>query len=65
MIEKLVRRPAVWIPGPEVYRGINEQYFPNILYANWRCSNCDCVVEDSTKPTWNYCPNCGIEIEKT
>ena len=63
-IETVVRRKAVWIPYQEVYRGVNEKYFSDILYADWICSNCNCIVEDSKKPTWNYCPNCGIEMEK-
>ena len=34
----------------------------NPVYDEWKCSECGCVVEDE-EPTWNYCPNCGAEME--
>lgn len=30
----------------------------NPVYYTWKCSVCNCLVEDE-EPTWNYCPNCG------
>lgn len=33
----------------------------NPVYYEWKCSACGCVVEDE-EPTWNYCPNCGCQM---
>jgi len=37
----------------------------SIVLDMWYCSNCDYCYEDDEKPKWNYCPNCGAEMEMT
>lgn len=34
------------------------------VYDTWYCSNCDYAVDDDEPPTWNYCPNCGADMQK-
>lgn len=34
----------------------------NPVYYEWKCSACGCVVEDE-EPIWNYCPNCGADMQ--
>lgn len=33
------------------------------VYDTWYCSNCDYVVDDDERPTWNYCPHCGAKMK--
>lgn len=32
------------------------------VYYEWKCSECGCVFEEE-EPTYNYCPNCGAQME--
>ena len=34
----------------------------NPVYYEWKCSACGCIFEDE-EPTYNFCPNCGAEME--
>lgn len=53
-----------WEHGKEISREYRGQTLVNINYIDWHCSNCHCVVEQSIKPKWNYCPNCGARMER-
>lgn len=33
----------------------------NPVYYTWKCSVCNCLVEDE-EPTWDFCPNCGADM---
>lgn len=51
-----------WDHGKEISREYRGQTLVNINYLDWYCSNCHCVVEQSIKPEWSYCPNCGCRM---
>lgn len=36
----------------------------NPVYYTWKCSVCNCLVEDD-EPTWDFCPNCGADMRGT
>ena len=51
-----------WEHGKEISREYRGQALVSIDYLDWHCSNCHCVVEQSIKPKWDYCPNCGAKM---
>ena len=55
-VEIIKRLPSA---QPEQKKG----HYIGTEYYEWQCSECGCVFEDG-KPTYNYCPNCGEEMEK-
>ena len=34
-----------------------------LVYDIWYCSNCDYAVDKDEKPEWNFCPNCGTQMD--
>lgn len=54
-----------WEHGKELSREYIGQMVVNINYLDWHCSNCHCIIEQSTKPEWNYCPNCGADMTES
>ena len=52
-----------WEPVIESERKAGNWIF-NPVYHEWKCSACECVVEEDKKPTWNFCPNCGAKMKK-
>lgn len=32
------------------------------VFYEWECSECGCIFEED-EPTYNFCPNCGAEME--
>lgn len=57
------QKSGKWEHGKEISREYRGQIPVNINYLDWHCSNCHCVVEQSIKPEWNYCPACGAKME--
>ena len=55
-------RKGHWEHGRELSRVFMGDVLKGIIYEDWHCSNCHCVVEQSIKPEWNYCPNCGCRM---
>ncbi len=53
------RKIGQWI-GTE-YNGYADG---NIVYYEWECSECGCVIEEEGRPTYNYCPQCGAKMEE-
>jgi hypothetical protein len=57
-------RKGHWEHGRELSRVFIGDALRGINYEDWHCSNCHCVVEEPIKPKWNFCPNCGAEMEE-
>jgi len=57
-------RKGHWEHGRELSRIFMGNVLKGIDYENWHCSNCHCVVEQSIKPDWNYCPFCGADMRE-
>lgn len=53
-----------WEHGRELSRVFISGVLKGINYEDWHCSNCHCVVEQSIKPKWSYCPNCGAKMQE-
>ena len=51
-----------WEHGKEINKVYRGQTLIGINYLEWHCSNCAYVVEQSIKPKWDYCPNCGAKM---
>lgn len=56
-----VRKKGKWEHGREVSRDYIGDMCVAIHYENWRCSNCNYLV-DWGQPMWNYCPSCGADM---
>ena len=56
------RPKGEWKHGRELSRSYIGDALRRINYEDWHCSNCHCVVEQSIKPKWSYCPNCGADM---
>ena len=54
-----------WEHGKEISREYRGQALVSIDYLDWHCSNCHCVVEQSIKPKWDYCPSCGAKMQES
>lgn len=54
-----------WEHGRELFRVFMGDTLKGINYEDWHCSNCHCVVEQSIKPKWSYCPNCGAKMAES
>ena len=52
-------RKKGWLHGREIGREMISDTTVEILYKDWRCSNCGWVWKQSRKPMYRYCPNCG------
>jgi hypothetical protein len=59
-----IRPKGHWEHGRELSRVFIGDALRGINYEDWHCSNCHCVAEESIKPKWNFCPNCGAEMEE-
>ena len=57
-------RKGHWENGKELGREYQGKTLVDITYEDWHCSNCHCVIEQSSKPKWNYCPNCGADMRE-
>lgn len=53
-----------WEHGDETARHYLGDACVQIDYAYWRCSACGKVYEQSDKPKYNFCPNCGSQMMK-
>lgn len=53
-----------WEHGKELCREYQGKALVDITYENWHCSNCHCVIKQSIKPKWNYCPSCGADMRE-
>lgn len=43
---------------------LNTTESPDYTFFEWYCSVCECVCEDADKkPTYQYCPACGAEMD--
>ena len=51
-----------WEHGDETARYYLGDACVQIDYAYWRCSACGKVYEQSDKPKYNFCPNCGAQM---
>ena len=51
-----------WVPGREIGQMWTGDKFVAIDYEDFSCSCCGVVVEESTEPEWNFCPNCGADM---
>lgn len=58
-------KTGYWEHGRELSRVFMSNVLKGINYEDWHCSNCHCVIEQSIKPKWNYCPNCGTKMVKS
>lgn len=56
------RKTGKWIHGREIAREMIGDCITAIFYEGWKCSECECVVEEEREPLWNYCPNCGAKM---
>lgn len=59
-----IRPKGHWEHGRELSRVFIGDALRGINYEDWHCSNCHCVIEQSIKPKWNYCPNCGADMRE-
>lgn len=57
-------RKGHWEPGRKLSLAFEGATLKEIIYEDWHCSNCHCAVEESVKPKWNYCPNCGADMRE-
>jgi len=55
-------RKGHWEHGKELGKEYLGRILVDITYEDWHCSNCHCVIDQSSKPKWNYCPNCGCRM---
>ena len=55
-------RKGHWEHGKELGREYQGKTLVDITYEDWHCSNCHCVIEQSSKPKWSYCPSCGAKM---
>lgn len=53
-----------WVPGREISQMWTGDKLVAIDYEDFSCSCCGVVVEESTEPEWNFCPNCGADMRK-
>lgn len=51
-------RKGMWLHGKEVDREVCGT-IAIVHYDGWKCSLCDCLVEQANAPTYKFCPNCG------
>ena len=51
-----------WKHGKEVGKEFYNGYL-RPFYEDWHCGNCGVVFEQSGKPKYNYCPNCGAKMD--
>lgn len=51
-----------WLHGREISRDYIGDACVAIHYEKWWCSKCNYIVDG--KPLWNYCPNCGAQMEE-
>lgn len=57
------RKPGKWIHGKELSREMISDCVIAIFYDGWKCSECDCLVEEEREPLYKYCPYCGAKME--
>jgi len=57
-------RKGHWEHGKELSKEYRGRILVDVTYADWHCSNCHCVIEESIKPKWNFCPNCGAKMQE-
>ena len=57
-------RKGHWEHGKELSKEYRGRILVDVTYADWHCSNCHCVIEESIKPKWNYCPGCGAKMQE-
>ena len=57
-------RTGKWIHGRELSREMIGDCIVAIRYDGWRCSECDCLVEQEREPLYKFCPNCGARMEQ-
>ena len=56
-------RTGKWIHGRELAREMISDCIVAIRYDGWRCSECDCLVEQERESLYKFCPNCGARME--
>ena len=56
------QKTGKWMHGREIAREMIGDCITAIFYEGWKCSECECVVEEEREPLWNYCPNCGAKM---
>ena len=54
-------RKGMWLHGKEVAREVCGTV-AIVHYDGWKCSLCDCLVEQVHVPTYKFCPNCGADM---
>lgn len=54
-----------WEHGKELSREYIGPMIVNISYLDWHCSNCNCIIKQSAKPEWDYCPKCGSDMRES
>lgn len=59
-----IRPHGEWVPGREISQMWTGDKCIGIDYEDFSCSCCGVVVEESTEPEWNFCPNCGADMRK-
>lgn len=52
-----------WEHGKELCKEYQGRILVDVTYLNWHCSNCNYVIKGTVKPKWNYCPNCGADMQ--
>ena len=57
------RKKGEWIHGRELSREMIGDCVTAIFYDGWKCSECDCLVEEEREPLYKYCPYCGAKME--
>ena len=57
------RKTGKWIHGRELSREMIGDCIIAIRYDGWKCSECDCLVEEKREPLYKFCPNCGAKME--
>lgn len=55
-------RKGHWEHGKELSKEYQGRILVDVTYEDWHCSECHCAIEESIKPKWNYCPNCGAKM---
>lgn len=64
-LQEKQRKKGQWVHGKELSKSYIGNMCIGINYEDWRCSECDIAVETYDKPKWNFCPNCGAEMQST